>query len=143
MDLSFHIIDERSLTDGFENDIGFKLIESFNKLEVAAEFIEYRKILLSTLDNKYNEITEDERFIKINSLNKNIIMKMNKDLIYRYSRIYHNVIRSPNFLKKEIRLSEYKLNNYEEVSNIKLLNTVKIMYKEYDEKKLYNNEWED
>ena len=140
VDLSFYIIDERCLTIGFETDIGYKLMLARQELETADEFIEYRSKLLSTLDEEYDKMSEKEKVDRIDYLDKSSMKGWDKRSIYYYSRIYHKTIRSPKFLIGESRLSMYKIINYNRDEDLVLLNTIRILYHDYDENKIYNNE---
>jgi hypothetical protein len=142
VNLAFYILDERCLADGFVEDVGNKLMEARNELKAADEFLEYRAKLLNTLNEEYKNLSEYKKIEKINSYNRNFIRDIWKH-DNSYSVLYHTVIQSRKFLETETRLSKYKKLDYLKKEEVKLLNTVKIVYKEYDIEELYKNEWGD
>ena len=77
---------------------------------------------------------------KINLLNKSSLLEIGMNSIYNCSKIYHTVIQSPEFLRSELRLSNFKVINYDKIEEINLLNTARIIYGDYDRSKLYNRE---
>ena len=140
VDLAVYIMDERSLTNSFQNDIGMKLLEMRTEIKTSDEFLEYREEMFSALDDEYEKMTENDKRDIIDLLDRSRLENMEINDIYDYSRIYHNVIRSPRFLQSEVRLSKFKIVNYENADEFKLYNTMRIVYDDYDIEKLYNNE---
>ncbi|MGF6907735.1 hypothetical protein, partial [Fusobacterium sp. PH5-44] len=99
------------------------------------------------LDDDFNKMTKEDKLNKINSFNRSNLRdvwgrKRKSKKMNQYSVIYHNVVYSRKYLEVELRLNEIKKLDYNISSDFKLLNTIKIEYKEYDEKKLDNNEWD-
>ena len=142
VDLAFYILDERILTKGFEK-ITPSLIKKIEKCKNSKDFIDYREKMLSQLDNEYDQMTSEEKKEKINNYSRSAIRKFNNDSYTGYCSLYHTVVRSIKFLEVETRLSMYKKLKYNSKKDIKLLNTIQIIFKEFDEKKIYNNEWGD
>ena len=142
VDLAFYILDERILTKGFEK-ITPSLIKKIEKCKNSRDFIDYREKMLSQLDNEYDQMTSEEKKEKINNYSRSAIRKFNNDSYTGYCSLYHTVVRSIKFLEVETRLSMYKKLKYNSKKDIKLLNTIQIIFKEFDEKKIYNNEWGD
>ncbi len=142
VDLAFYILDERILTKGFE-EVKPLLVEKIEKCNNSQEFIEYRERILSQLNDEYNKMTSKQKQEKINNYSKSELREFRNYSYTGYCSIYHTVLRSKKFLENESRLSMYKKLEYDSKKDIKLYNTVKIIFKEYDEKKLYNNEWGD
>ena len=142
VDLAFYILDERILTKGFE-EVKPLLVEKIKKCNNSQEFIEYREKILSQLNDEYNKMTSKEKQEKINNYSKSSISDFNNDAYTGYCTLYHTTLWSKKFLENESRLSMYKKLDYDSKKDIKLYNTIKIIFEEYDEKKLYNNEWGD
>ncbi|WP_349764405.1 hypothetical protein [Fusobacterium sp. SYSU M8D902] len=142
VDLSFQILDERILIKEFD-EIKPLLINHFNTSANSEEFLKYREKELNKLNEKYKQLTLDDKKNKINNYSKSEISKFNNDRFLGYTALYHTVIRSPKFLKNESRLSKYKILEYKSKDEIKLLNTIKIIFDEYDKEKIYKNEWGD
>ena len=142
VDLAFYILDERILTKGFE-EVKPLLVEKIEKCNNSQEFIEYRERILSQLNDEYNKMTSKEKQEKINNYSKSSISDFNNDAYTGYCTLYHTTLWSKKFLENESRLSMYKKLDYDSKKDIKLYNTIKIIFEEYDEKKLYNNEWGD
>ena len=142
VDLAFYILDERILTKKFEKAKPL-LIEKIKECNSSQEFIEYREKILSQLDNEYKKMTVEEKQEKINNYSKSQIREFKNYDYTGYCSIYHTALRSIKFLENEPRLSMYKKLDYNSKKDIKLYNTIKIIFKEYDEKKLYTNEWGD
>ena len=147
VDLAFYILDERCLTERFDEEVGSKLVEAREEIKTADEFISYRKELMATLDEDFNKMTVEERLERIDSYDRlkmrdvwgwdNIDNKLNK-----YTIIYHNAFRSRKYLEVELRLREFKKLDYLSLNELKLLNTVKVDYREYDEENAYQQEWD-
>jgi len=147
VDITFYIIDPRSLTDGFQNDVGNRLVEARETIKTANEFIEYRKELMSTLDKEFNQMNQEKILRRINSLNKSIMQDIlgRKDERYKlnkYSTIYHQATTSEKIIEGDARLKKLKIRKYRTIDEIKLLNTMKADYKEYNLQELYDNTWE-
>ena len=142
VNLAFYILDERCLTERFDTEIGPQLIEAREELQTADEFIAYRKKLLNTLDDEFNKMLEEDIFKKINQFNRMYMRNIYKNKDNKYSVIYHKTIRSKTYLEKELRLDYLKKINYSTIEELKLLNTIKVDYKEYQREKLHNNEWD-
>ena len=142
-DLAFYIIDERSLTDRFQEEIGDKLVEARREIKTADEFIAYRNELLDTLDDDFKKMTKEEVDRKIEGFSRSYLLEMWEQDYNKYSVMRHTVVRSFKYLEIESRLSKYKKLEYLDKSENRLLNTMKINYREYDREKLYNHEWED
>ena len=142
VDLAFYILDERILSKGFE-EVKPLLVEKIEKCNNSQEFIEYRERILSQLNNEYRKMTSKQKQEKINNYSKSELREFRNYGYTGYCSIYHTVLRSKKFLENESRLSMYKKLDYNSEKDIKLYNTIKIIFKEYDEKKLYNNEWGD
>ena len=85
-------------------------------------------------------MSEEDKIGKISSLNKSWLSDLGLESEYNCTRLYHTVVRSPKFLKSELRLSEYKILEYNDINDLQLVNTVRIVYREVDRKKIYNNE---
>ena len=147
VDLAFYILDERSLTERFDNEVGDKLVSARGEINTADEFIAYRRGEMETLEEEYDAMTDYEKLKRIERYNR---MKLrdtwgNNDMrnkLNKYSFIYHRGIYSRNFLEVELRLRHIKKIDYDELEDIKLLNTMKIDYSEYVREKLHNNEWD-
>ena len=139
VDLAFYILDERILSKGFE-EVKPLLVEKIEKCNNSQEFIEYRERILSQLNDEYNKMTSKEKQEKINNYSKSSISDFNNDAYTGYCTLYHTTLWSKKFLENESRLSMYKKLDYDSKKDIKLYNTIKIIFEEYDEKKLYNNE---
>jgi hypothetical protein len=145
VNLPFYILDERCLTDKFENYIGNKLVEARNTIKIANEFIEYRKQQMNLLDNDYKVMEEIKKIEKINAYNRKDFLDMqtrqtdriNKN---KYSVLYHTVISSPKYWENTSFIQNYKKLDYINISDIALWNSIIINYDQYDEKKLHNNE---
>jgi hypothetical protein len=106
VNLPFYILDERCLTDKFENDTGNELIEARNTIKSADEFIEYRKKLLNTLNENFEQLNRNKKISKINNYNKGMFRDMwgfeRKGFkLNKYSALYHHVIYSEKFLENE------------------------------------------
>ena len=147
VDITFYIIDPRSLTDGFQNDVGNRLVEARETIKTANEFIEYRKGLMSTLDEEFNQMNQEEILRRINSLNKTVISDTwgRKDERYKlnkYSVLYHKSIYSRKFLENNVLYNDIRILDYNSLDELKLLNTIKVVYKEFDQVKLNDQSWE-
>ena len=147
VDLAFAILDDRCLTESFDNEVGYRLIEGRRTIDTADEFIAYRKELMGTLEEEFKMMTEEEKLDRIDRHdrielrdtwgNDNMRNKLNK-----YSFIYHKGIYSREFLEVELRLRHIKKLDYDVLDDLKLLNTMKIDYDEYIRENLHNNEWD-
>ena len=142
VDLSFYILDERILTKQFE-EIAPLLIKKIGECKNSKEFIEYRSEILAKLNHEAEKITSKDKKDKIDNYSKSAIREFNNDSYTGYCTLYHTVVRSVKFLEVETRLSMYKKLEYNSKKNIQLLNTIQIIFKEYEREKLYNNEWGD
>lgn len=147
VDLAFYILDERCLTERFDREVGPKLIEAREELKTADEFIAYRKELIATLDEDFEKMTDEERLERIDRYDREKMLdtwgwddKENK--LNKYTTIYHNAFRSRKYLEVELRLREFKKLDYLSLNELKLLNTIKVDYKEYNVEKAYNQEWD-
>lgn len=142
VNLAIYILDERCLTEKFENEIGNNLVNARNRLKTADEFITFREKEMEKLNEEFTKMNEKNIVNKINSFNRTYLKEISKSKYNKYSTLYHKAIYSRNFLKMELRLQYYVPLDYNILSDLKLLNTMKINYKEYDSKALYNNEWD-
>ena len=138
--LSINIIDERCLACNFTEGIGTKLIEAKKELKTAEEFIKYREMVLSSLDEEYKKMSSKEKNNKINLLNRSKMFSTDRNTEYELSILHHLGILSPKFLKNERRMAKYKITTYDTIDDFNLLNTIKIIYGEYDRERIYNNE---
>ena len=140
--LAFYILDERSLVPRFDAEIGDKLVEAREELKTADEFIKYRKELLKELDEDFTKLDKEYILEKINGFNRTYLRELHKNQDNKYSIIRHTVIRSPKYWEIESRVQEYKKLNYDLKNEVMLYNTIKIDYREYEDKKINNHEWE-
>ena len=141
VDLAFYILDERSLAPRFDKEIGPELVRAREKIETADEFIAYRREKMATLDEEFIQIIKSEKIKKIKNFNKNYLKNIDENQNNNYSVIYHTAVWSQKFLEIEKRITA-KRDGYRNISDLNLLNTIKIVYKEYNIEKLQNNEWD-
>jgi hypothetical protein len=144
VDLPFYILDERCLTDRFEDDIGNKLVEARNTIKLADQFIKYRDQQLSFLDNDYKIMEEVKKIEKINAYNRGNFLDMQTRQTDRindnkYSVLYHTTIYSPKFLENQPWRDKYIKLEFNSKDEVQFYNTIKINYGQYDETRLYNN----
>ena len=107
--LGIEIIDERSLTNYFDNNRN-NLFKAKQKYKTADEFIKYREKIFKEAEKEFNQMTEEDKKIKINSYLKSDFMRENfiNNGDNAYSVLYHVGIISPNInllnLKKKEKL---------------------------------------
>ena len=174
VDIAIYILDERCLTDGFGNDVGYQLVEARRSIDTADEFIAYRRELMGALEEEFGEMAEDEKLDRIDRYSRAYILSIsidksrsldridNYDRVYmkdfqkndlnKYSVIYYNSIRKGDFWRHNRFVERFwYLNRLDEIywpldysssEDVKLLNIMKIDYKEYDARKVYRNEWD-
>ena len=142
VNLAFYILDERCLTERFDTEIGDNLLNARNRLQTADEFLSYRRTQMDLLDDEFNKMNKESINTKINDFNKGNLRDSDKNKDNKFSVIYHTAIRSPSFYDFETRIHHYKKLYYDVLLDLKLYNTMKIIYREYDVEKLHNNEWD-
>ena len=147
VDLAFYILDERCLTERFDTEVGYQLVEARKNLKTADEFISYRMELMSTLEEEFENMTDEERLERIDRYDRMNLRDIwgdddMRNKLNKYSFIYHKGIYSRKFLEVELRLRHIKKLDYDELEDLKLLNTMKIDYNEYVRENLHNNEWD-
>ena len=146
VDLAFYILDERCLTERFDKEVGPKLVEARKEIKTADEFIAYRKKLMATLDEDFEKMTEEEKLERIDRYDRLKMRDINgfddeSNKMNKYSVIYHKAIYSRKFLEVELRLRRFKKLDYDKYEDLNLLNTMKVIYREYDEEKAYQQKW--
>ena len=141
VDLAFYILDERSLVPRFDTEVGDKLVKAREALKTADEFIEYRKNLMKELDKDFEKMSKNKKNMGIEEFNRDFLIKIYKHQDNKYSILYHTAIWSKKFLEFEKRIKARR-NDYKNIDDLNLLNTIKVDYEEYDLKKLENNEWD-
>ncbi|MDR3259713.1 MAG: hypothetical protein LBT51_08930 [Fusobacteriaceae bacterium] len=140
--LNIRIMDDRVFTDGFEKNKHF-LIENFNKNKISDIFINYRISFLNALTEEYAHLSEDQKKKKIDNFNKDVFLDLDKNWHNSYTVLCHVGIMSPKYLDSSSWASKYKKINYDNKSDIKFLNTIKMQYNEHDQEKIFLNEWEE
>ena len=145
VNLAVYILDERSLTDRFNKEIGNKLVDARKTLKTADEFIVYRREQMKKLDKDFEKMDKEEVEKKINYFNKGNLRESGysnrENRLNKYSTIYHHAIYSIKYLEFETRIKA-KRYEYMDLKEVNLLNTMKVMYEEYDAEKLQNNLWD-
>ena len=142
VNLAFYILDERCLTERFDTEIGDNLLRARRELQTADEFLSYRRTQMDLLTEEFSEMDKESINTRINNLNKGNLRDSDKNKDNKFSVIYHTAIRSPSFYDFETRIHHYKKLYYDVLLDLKLYNTMKIIYREYDVEKLHNNEWD-
>ena len=129
--LGIEIIDERSLTNYFDNNRN-NLFKAKQKYKTADEFIKYREKIFKEAEKEFNQMTEEDKKTKINNYLKSDFMRENfiKNGDNAYSVLYHVGIISPKYQSTQPQ-EEGKINEYSSLNDIKLLNRMKLIYKEY------------
>ena len=129
--LGVEIIDERSLTNYFDNNRN-NLFKAKQKYKTADEFIKYREKIFKEAEKEFNQMIEEDKKIKINSYLKSDFMRENfiNNGDNAYSVLYHVGIISPKYQSTQPQ-KEGKINEYNSLNDIKLLNRMKLIYKEY------------
>lgn len=145
--MGFYILDERCLPPSFDKTVGDQLRKARNEKKTSKEFIAYRNKLMKTLDNEYNKMSESAKLLKINSYNRTDLLdiigtKAKRNRFNKYSAIYHKGINSIGQLESSSLYSDYKRVKYDALTDVKLYNTIKVDYKEYNEKDMKNNTWD-
>ena len=143
VDMVIKIYDERCLAPSYE-EVVKKLKEEREIQKNSTDYKKAREKILATLTKKYSQMTEKEKQEKLNSIIKsNMLGENGWNNDFSYSQIYHRAIYSPKTIKTNYFLNDMKPLNYDSIDEVKLYDTVKIKYKEFDQKKLSNNEWGD
>ena len=127
--LGINIADERCLTDYFKKNIN-NLLKAKQKYKTSSEFIIYRDNIFKKAEKEFKQMTDKEKYKRIEEFNKSNLLEND---IKGYGVIYHAGILSPKFKDSEPR-AKSKRKEYNDIKDVELLNTMKILYMEYSRK---------
>lgn len=127
--LGINIADERCLTDYFKKNIN-NLLKAKQKYKTSSEFITYRDNIFKKAEKEFKQMTDKEKYKRIEEFNKSNLLEND---IKGYGVIYHAGILSPKFKDSEPR-AKSKRKEYNDIKDVELLNTMKILYMEYSRK---------
>ena len=124
--LGINIADERCLTDYFKKNIE-NLLKAKEKYKTSSEFIAYRDKIFKEAEKEFEQMSKEEKQKRISEFNKSSLLESDID---GYGVIYHAGILSPKFKDSEPR-AQSKRKEYNDIKDVELLNTMKILYMEY------------
>ena len=124
--LGINIADERCLTDYFKKNIE-NLLKAKEKYKTSSEFIAYRDKIFKEAEKEFEQMSKEEKQKRISEFNKSSLLESDID---GYGVIYHARILSPKFKDSEPR-AQSKRKEYNDIKDVELLNTMKILYMEY------------
>ena len=124
--LGINIADERCLTDYFKKNIE-NLLKAKEKYKTSSEFIAYRDKIFKEAEKEFEQMPKEEKQKRISEFNKSSLLESDID---GYGVIYHAGILSPKFKDSEPR-AQSKRKEYNDIKDVELLNTMKILYMEY------------
>lgn len=145
VDVVVTIYDERSLVNSYSKVLAL-LKEAKSTEKNSDDYKKKRSKILEPLIDDFKALKEIEIQKKLkNIIKSNMLGKNGWTNEYSYSQIYHKSIRSPKFIQTNSfpSIREYKAINYNKIEELKLLDSMKIDYKEYDDKALKRGEWGD
>lgn len=145
VDIVVTIYDERSLVNSYSKVLSL-LKEAKSTEKNSDDYKKKRSKILEPLTDDFKVLKEIEIQKKLeNIIKSNMLGKNGWTNEYSYSQIYHKAIRSPKFIQTNSfpSIREYKVINYNKIEELKLLDSIKIDYKEYDDKALKRGEWGD
>lgn len=143
VDIVVTIYDERSLVNSYSKVLAL-LKEAKSTEKNSDDYKKKRSKILEPLTDDFKVLKEIEIQKKLeNIIKSNMLGKNGWTNEYSYSQIYHKSIRSPKFIQTNSfpSIREYKAINYNKIEELKLLDSIKIDYKEYDDKALKRGEW--
>ncbi|WP_349764385.1 hypothetical protein [Fusobacterium sp. SYSU M8D902] len=124
--MQIKILDERCLTDYFDRN-KLELLEAKQKYTTSKDYLEFREKFFKKCNNEYEQMTQEEKNIKMDSFNKG---EFNDYGTNTYFSLYHMGLTSPKFKDSEPR-DKSRRKEYNSIADVQLLNSVKIMYEEY------------
>ena len=130
--IQFKILDERCLTNYFKENKE-KLLKAKLVYNTSSDFIAYRQQFLEKAEEEFNQMSEAEKknridsYLKSDFIPENLVMNGENS----YSALYYSGIVSPKFQEIEPRATGKK-RYYNSINDIKLLNVMKNIYKEYE-----------
>ena len=124
--LGINIADERCLTDYFKKNID-NLLKAKEIYKTSSEFIAYRDKIFKEAEKEFEQMSKEEKQKRISEFNKSSLLESDID---GYGVIYHAGILSPKFKDSEPR-AQSKRKEYNDIKDVELLNTMKILYIEY------------
>ena len=124
--MQIKILDERCLTDYFDKNKK-ELLEARQRYSTAKDYLAFREEFFKKCNNEYEQMTQEEKNIKMNNFNKSDFNDYGNN---SYFALYHMGLISPKFKDSEPR-DKSRRKEYNNIEDIQLLNSVKIMYEEY------------
>ena len=124
--MQIKILDERCLTNYFDRNKK-ELLEAKQKYTTSKDYLDFRENFFKKSNNEYEQMTQEEKNIKMDSFNKGEFNDYGNNT---YFSLYHMGLTSPKFKDSEPR-DKSRRKEYNSISDVQLLNSVKIMYGEY------------
>lgn len=124
--MQIKILDERCLTNYFDRNKK-ELLEAKQKYTTSKDYLDFRENFFKKSNNEYEQMTQEEKNIKMDSFNKGEFNDYGNNT---YFSLYHMGLTSPKFKDSEPR-DKSRRKEYNNISDVQLLNSVKIMYGEY------------
>ncbi len=124
--MQIKILDERCLTDYFDKNKK-ELLEARQRYSTAKDYLAFREEFFKKCNNEYEQMTQEEKNIKMNNFNKSDFNDYGNN---SYFALYHMGLTSPKFKDSEPK-DKSRRKEYNNIEDIQLLNSVKIMYEEY------------
>ncbi|MHD0316832.1 hypothetical protein [Fusobacterium sp. THCT1E2] len=128
--MQIKILDERCLTNYFDENKEV-LRKSQQKYKTSKEYLKFKEKFFLEAEVEFKKTTNKEKLKKINNFKKSDFLDFSNS---SYFALYHVGLVSPKFKDIEPR-DNSKRKNYNSIDDVKLLNTTKIIYNEYERKK--------
>ena len=128
--MQIKILDERCLTNYFDENKEV-LRKSQQKYKTSKEYLKFKEKFFLEAEVELKKTTNKEKLKKINNFKKSDFLDFSNS---SYFALYHVGLVSPKFKDIEPR-DNSKRKNYNSIDDVKLLNTTKIIYNEYERKK--------
>ena len=128
--MQIKILDERCLTNYFDENKEI-LRKSQQESKTSKEYLEFKEKFFLEAEVEFKKTTNKEKLKKIDNFRKSDFLDFSNS---SYFALYHVGLVSPKFKDIEPR-DNSKRKNYNSIDDVKLLNTTKIIYKEYERKK--------
>ena len=128
--MQIKILDERSLTNYFDENKEI-LKKAKQKCTTSKEYLEFRENFFLNAEVEFKKMSNEKKIQSINSFIKSDFLDFSNS---SYFALYHVGLVSPKFKDIEPRDTS-KRKNYNSIDDVKLLNTTKIIFHEYEREK--------
>ena len=125
--MQIKILDERSLTNYFDENKEI-LKKAKQKCTTSKEYLEFRENFFLNAEVEFKKMSNEKKIQSINSFIKSDFLDFSNS---SYFALYHVGLVSPKFKDIEPRDTS-KRKNYNSIDDVKLLNTTKIIFHEYE-----------